>query len=964
MSISEKKISIPSPIKKIELPQKKYSKKQKLQKLIKSAQKQLNKKHFDRALDLAQQAFEYIQSNFPIKSKERVNSHLLLADIYFTQKKYSAAEIHYQQAFRINKEMLGERHEKSLNVLNQLAQLYHQWKNIQKAEEYYKKLNVIYQDIFGNNHRETLGIIKKLTELLMDSKQYDKARPYAAQALKISKRLYGNNAASTLDAMIQAGKIYYYCKAYVRAFNTFDQALSITQHDMNIPSLKKLDIYQFIGELHELQKRYQDAEDMFKKAIALTQQINGPENSHQLEIYQKLIQLYKHQDKYQEAKTSLIKTVQLSETLLGDKNSQTIRYQKDLANLMFKQKEYGHAAEILSKALESSKYVYGENHEKTFSLSRRLAEIFIAQARYQEAESLYRTNLKVQKKILNATRDNLEQLALLFKMQKNCAGAVELLDQAFRLNEATLGPTHAETLKSLMELIGCMVKSNQHIQALDKLKRIEKPLFKQQLELMQSHQYHENLQGKTHKKSVKLDSSTFCDAVLSLSRSMSDQDVIAYAADVMLRWQYLNHFPEPEQQSLPGHKDINALFKIQMQNLPYRLPRNSAFFHIVPYEHIDFFNTKTTDTRWFVMMILSEQETNHMICQDLGPIHHTRKLIRRLMNHKTEQSQKKQIEFKLFQQLFGIFEENIKNIQSIYISANGYANHIPYDRLRHDDHHFWIERQHICRVFSAMDFLNPISHVYTGSLLAIGQVDYDTFVDIKTGNVNEQTNHFTGANSHIPFPKNQNVNFRYKPHPEESHVIKEIINIYDLCRKSSPVFWSGTEANEFALKRLANPPRVIHFFVDCFYLNLNNDSALNEMSGGLALAGANKGFMKQTDPYGQDGLLLNPEILDLNLNETELVFLTKKCDGYTSESSFSPFFQMAAAFHMAGCRFVISPAWPVRHDTSSMFMIHFYENWLRQSISNPSKALRQTKLQYIAKKVPPKIWDSYVLMGF
>ncbi|MBF0449902.1 MAG: CHAT domain-containing protein [Candidatus Magnetomorum sp.] len=934
--------------------------------LIQKAQKDLDKHQFVKALQTAQQAFEHAQSNFKMKSEERMNAHRLLAEIYQKQKKYPAAEKHYQQAYMIQKDMLGDRHKQTLNLLDQMGLFYCQWGKTQKAAQAYQTLNQLYQEMFGNNHRKTLSVVDRLAKLFLDSQQYTNARPYAAQALKICTEIYGNTSLYTIDAMIQAGKTYYYCKSYIRAFNTFDHVLSIIQEKDTIQSSKKLEVYEFLADLHQLQKRYQDAEDMYKKAIALSQQMQGPENNIQFMMNQKLTELYKIQDRYQEAKTSLVQTVQLAGAIWGDKHPKTIALQEDLAELLFKQKEYGRAAEILSQALESSKTLFGDHHEKTFALSKRLAEIFIAQARYQEAESLYRNNLAVQKKILTATRENLKQLAQLFKMQKNCSGAIPLMDQAFRLNEATLGPTDPETLQSLMELIGCMVKNNQHEQAVETLKRIEKPLYKQQFELSRSHQ---NLTQRpatavtlTNKQDVELNTQTFCHAVLSLTRSMSNQEAISYAADVMLRWQYLTTFPEPGRVGLPGHQDINTLFQIQMALLPYRLPRNSAFFHILPYDHIDFSNAQKTETRWFAMMILSEENTDNMFCQDLGPIQVTKKLTKQLMSE-SDPKQMFDIESRLYQHFFGIFEETIKDIQSIYISASGYAHLIPYSRLRLKDGRFWIERQQICRVFSAMDFLKQVSPVYTGSLLAIGQINYDDFLETDTGTLNEKALHSSEKINNIPLPQTQQVNFKYRAHPDETRVIEEIINIYDVSRKTSPVFWSTTEANESAIKKMAYPPRVLHFCADCFYLNPKTDPAVN-ISGALVLAGANKGLMKQTGPSGQDGLLLDAEILDLNLKGTELVYLAKKCDGYQDGTAFSPFFQMAAAFHMAGCRFVLSPVWAVKHEMASPFIIRFYENWLRQSISNPSKALRKTKLQHIAENSPPNIWASYVLMGF
>ncbi|KPA18724.1 conserved hypothetical protein, secreted [Candidatus Magnetomorum sp. HK-1] len=932
---------------------------------IQQANNSVNKKQFKKALDFAKQALEYAQSHYKMQSEERVKTHQLFAEIYLNKKNYPAAEKHYQQAYHIQKNMLGERNEKTLNLRNKMGQLYQQWGKLQKAEQTYKLLNKIYQDIFGNNHRKTLSVVDCLAKLYISTKQYAKARPYATQAIKICEHMYGKNSIRTLDAVIQAGKTYYHCKAYVRAFNTLNKAFSLIYNNPSVPFEKKIDIYQFLAELHQMQKRLKDAEDMYKKTIALCHKVRPPRNDIQLQMNQKLSELYKKQGRYQEAKMTLLQSIKFSGTVFGKKHPKTIAIQHELVELLWEQKDYGHAAEILSEALKSSKELYGEHHEKTFVLSRRLAEIFIAQARYQEAESIYQTNLTVQKKILASTRENLKQLGHLFKMQENCSSANSMMEQAFHLNEATLGPAHPETLESLLELMGCMVEEKQHNHALELLKRIEKPLFQKQLELSATPQKDTkpspNQDTKKLQK-IKLNADTFCDAVFSLMRSMNNQEAINYTADVMLRWQYLKHFPAPERKELPGYHDINALFNIQMLNLPYRLPRNSAFFSIYPYDNIDFAKSQKTETRWLVILILSEQNESNMFCQDLGPINVSQKFNRQLM-HSKDQQNLKDIESRLYSHLFGIFEEHIKNVQSIYISTNGLGHMIPYSRLRLKDGRFWIERQHLCRVFSALDFLKNASHVYTGSLLAIGQVNYDDFKkNLQTDTLNEKTFRFPEGENHIPLPKTRQAHFKYRSDPNETPMIEEIMNIYTVSRKASPIFWSDTDANEADFKKLVYPPRVLHFSVDCFYLDRPSNTI--NVSGGLALAGANKGFINQTDSFGQDGLLLDIEILDVNLKGTELVCLSKKCDGNIKETNFSPFFQMAAAFNMAGCRFVLSPAWSVKQEPASVFLIRFYENWLRQSISNPSKALRKTKLQHIAENIHPKIWSSYVLMGF
>ena len=432
----------------------------------------------------------------------------------------------------------------------------------------------------------------------------------------------------------------------------------------------------------------------------------------------------------------------------------------------------------------------------------------------------------------------------------------------------------------------------------------------------------------------------------------------------MLRWQYLDHFPGAASKGLPGYLDMNTLFQRRMINLPYRLPRNSAFIHLYPYDVIDFATSRSTQTRWMAVLILSEHENaTGIFSRDLGVVHKTQKLIQDLKREK-RQEQTARIEQQLYKQLLGGFEPHIQSLQSIYIATNGIGQMIPFSRLKLSNGKYWIMRQLVCRVFSALDFMKNKTHVYTGSLLAVGKVNYDSFSQTKLELMNEKTVYESkSVANHIPLPVGSQLNMNYHPHPDEKQAIENILTVYKASRQGSPVFLSDTKATETALKNLSYPPRILHMSVDCFYFTQSVDQYL-AIRGGLALAGANKGFLRQISPNGQDGLLLDHEILNLNLNGTELVCLTSKFDSQKTGIHNSAHFQMAAAFHMAGCRFVLSPIWHIKHAEASPFLLLFYENWLRQSISNPSKALRATQIQCMSRGDSPNVWGSFILMGF
>jgi len=910
------------------------------------------------ALKYANQALDHVKSYYNLISEEHQNVHLLFVDLYVKEKNYPAAEKHFQQVYGIRKKMYGEKHALTLDILEKLGQFYLKWDQRKKAEETLQLINTLYQSIYGTNHPKTLLSIDHLATFYNNNQEYSKARPYITQAVKVSSHLFGKQSIKNLSPLMRAAKIYFHCKSDDRALKTLETALSLIQKNGGKPADSKLYILQFLAELRVKKKDYKKAERLYQKAISLSRQVHGLQNTLQLDFNQQLIALYRLQGKHGKVKKQFQKNIELTSQISGKDHPATIDSKIALADYLYEQKEYTHATPIYEAAVRHFKKRYG-THEKTLSLSKRLAETYVAQSQYQAAESLLKENVHMYSGILNRTCESLQYLANIYKQQNNCHEAIQLMDKVFRLNESTLGPSHPKTLHALSDLIGCMVEENQKTDALNLLRRIEPALYRTQWEKLRNRD-----RSVSDQTICLLNAQTFCHAVFTLAREMTDPEVICYIADVMLRWQYLEHFPGAVRQQLPGYHDMNQLFQRRMVNLPYRLPRNSAFIHLYPYDLIDFSAAQATQSRWMGVLILSNhEESTYMFSKDLGAVNDTQMFIQDLMNQK-HSPKNSRIEQQLYTQLFGQFEKHIQNVQSVYISTNGIGQMIPFSRLKLANGQYWITRQPVCRVFSALDFMKSTSHVYTGSLLAVGQVNYDSYSQENKETLSEgKEQPSKWADNHISLAPGISLSHQYQAHSDEAQVIHNILTVYRISRQLAPKFLSNSSATETALKSLSYPPRVLHLSVNCFYVSdtMNTNESVR---GGLALAGANQGFLRQMGPNGQDGLLLDHEILNINLNGTELVFLTKKCDSPKIDTHKSAFFQMAAAFHMAGCRFVLSPIWQVKHNEASKFILLFYENWLRQSISNPTKALRTTKHQCILKGQSSDVWGSFVLMGF
>jgi CHAT domain-containing protein len=189
-----------------------------------------------------------------------------------------------------------------------------------------------------------------------------------------------------------------------------------------------------------------------------------------------------------------------------------------------------------------------------------------------------------------------------------------------------------------------------------------------------------------------------------------------------------------------------------------------------------------------------------------------------------------------------------------------------------------------------------------------------------------------------------------------------------------PVLYTDTKASEKCLKNLEHPPRILHLATHDFYLS--NGEEESELAveaplllSGLALAGANQGLNGGLDEDGNDGLLYSLEVLELNLQGTELVTLSA-CDTDQGVIDYSEgVYGLVRAFRIAaGARSVLMTLHPVGDRSAREFMETFYENWLGSPDNpSPSEALHQTRLDFLHHKKlayrNPAVWSSYVMVG-
>jgi len=119
--------------------------------------------------------------------------------------------------------------------------------------------------------------------------------------------------------------------------------------------------------------------------------------------------------------------------------------------------------------------------------------------------------------------------------------------------------------------------------------------------------------------------------------------------------------------------------------------------------------------------------------------------------------------------------------------------------------------------------------------------------------------------------------------------------------------------------------------------------------------------IKQND--GSDGILTALEVLNLNLEGTDLVTLSACDTGIGDIKVGEGVYSLNRAFQEAGAKAVLSTLWEVEDQASSEFMQKFYTRFLN---GKPAQtAIQETQQEFMKdeKYNNPYFWAGFVMTG-
>jgi CHAT domain-containing protein len=133
----------------------------------------------------------------------------------------------------------------------------------------------------------------------------------------------------------------------------------------------------------------------------------------------------------------------------------------------------------------------------------------------------------------------------------------------------------------------------------------------------------------------------------------------------------------------------------------------------------------------------------------------------------------------------------------------------------------------------------------------------------------------------------------------------------------------------------------------------------------LFLAGAQNTlfYAYDYDQGSSDGILTSWEIMEMNLDSTELVVLSACESGLGDVYDSEGVYGLRRAFHLAGADRVLISLWEVDDHATQLLMRRFFETWLGGM--EMDRALVDAK-NYLRTETPythPRYWAAFILSG-
>ena len=322
----------------------------------------------------------------------------------------------------------------------------------------------------------------------------------------------------------------------------------------------------------------------------------------------------------------------------------------------------------------------------------------------------------------------------------------------------------------------------------------------------------------------------------------------------------------------------------------------------------------------------------------------------------------------LYAQLLVPFASAFSAKQRLYVAPDGILYLVPFAALGDEKGSRLVQSKDVRLLQTGRDLLRAAPERWQQGLIAMGGIDFGELPKSAPAQTSSDdpgsTSRAADAVGYARAAGAEAFRSGFRPLKFSKAEVEGIAALYGTARaeEGEPKPITGANATKATLMSLSRPPRVLHLATHAFFRPSTEPADQPLLLSGVALAHANDTLPERSAA----GLLYGIEVLDLNLEGTELAVLSA-CETAQGQIDYGEGVSgLVQAVRTAGAQIVIVTLRPVDDEAAADFMTLFYHHWLSQENDDPAAAFQKTELDYINGAAGPSglsTWSNFMMIG-
>jgi CHAT domain-containing protein/tetratricopeptide (TPR) repeat protein len=932
--------------------------------------------------------------------KKPARQHNLLHEV-------SDEERYLRDRLRLTMQKHGMISEETVEMLRELGSCLFRLHEREKVISTFRQAYDLAVKVYGPRHPTTARILWETGYDHRVLSNYLEAESLQTQALAIFDILPGYHDEEIASVLVELGAIHTNLTHYETARAYLKQAEGLLEAQNKYPSSLQARILNLCGNMALDLGRLSEAESLYIESMKMRTFLEGPRGPSNAEPCNNLGNVSLLLNRYEEAKKYFAEALRLREEEF-DSNYAYLDYSLiGLGNVQNAIGEFSEAIPFFERAARICRLSYQPDHEHFAWIAEGLGDSYRGMRLYRKADSCYQKALQILTKLFGDSHPS--RTPLLHK-QALLHGSMGDFPKAHAAYSQLL-----QTRRNYLFEVFAYLPEEQRIPFLHENPMIAYSLLSLAL-LHNTPQTSDLAMEMVLKgKSAALDAAMtekrniHCSPREDIRQAMKSRFQVCSNISGLTLASWKTGLPDLFRDSLrmlrqkkdsldielgtcSNFADDIISRKVTVRQVAEALPGDSKLVEYVWYVPYNFSvvgpdSIKEGNPRYLAMILNSRGKT---CIRDLGSAKTIDSLVREvrkalydqgtLRQHYLPEESKEQLASAsrlLYDLIWTPLMEDLRSCSRVLIAPDGELNLLPFEILPDADNKYVIENYRISYLSSGRDLLAPErTFENTGLALLISNPNFELSgkkpLSVDSGQIRNSS---LGVSNHSGQTRGlmRGLTQRFNPLPQTQSEVIAIKQVLEAEMKSDIVLLTGDSATEENLYNYAKSPRILHVATHAFYLETDTSHVEEDMGNsligsGLALTGANQlvsgGRIVADSP---DGVLTAFEVSGIDLNGTEIAFLSACETGVGTVRNGEGIFGFRRAFQIAGAKSLVMSLWKVPDKDTRELVAYFYSNWLGGLTK--SEALRKSALSLLESHrekdgtSDPFYWGAFVLSG-